>query len=108
MHWLHQSARQTDHKAHALHAERWLKPGTELAKKRPMPEDWYSGWDAQAPNGELPVAADEAGAPGHAAIEWTRLRDRPAGLSACITSLVCLLGHGICLDGKGKAKKADP
>ena len=33
-----------------------------------MPEGWYSGWDAQAPTGELPVAADEAGAPVHIAL----------------------------------------
>lgn len=45
------------------HAERWLKPGTELAQQRPMPAEWYGGWDAQAAAGQLGVAADEAGAP---------------------------------------------
>lgn len=45
------------------HAERWLKAGTELAQQRPMPAEWYGGWDAQAAAGQLSVAADEAGAP---------------------------------------------
>ncbi len=40
-----------------------------------MPEEWYSGWDAQAGAGQLGVAADEAGAP-----SWRWLAAAPVNL----------------------------
>ena len=50
-------------KPNMCHAERWLKAGAELAQRRPMPAEWYDGWDARAAAGQLSVATDEAGAP---------------------------------------------
>ncbi len=61
--------------ASAPRAERWLLPGAEFAQRRPMPEEWYSGWDAQAGAGQLGVAADEAGAP-----SWRWLAAAPVNL----------------------------
>ena len=48
-------------------AERWLKAGTELAQQRPMPAEWYDGWDAQTATGQLSVATDADGAPASSA-----------------------------------------
>ncbi|KAK9832543.1 hypothetical protein WJX81_007874 [Elliptochloris bilobata] len=45
---------------HDFLPERWLAPGTELAQQRPMPQEWYAGWDAQLSAGQLSVAADDA------------------------------------------------